>query len=118
MKKPRVFTFFVNEFGDETHEVPTDDNESRSKKFVKFKAYKKLKKTAQRRTPWKTILLVVALIVADSYLIGWNIGFDKGYKMGADDTIIAGKVQVECKFKQNPKKHENNKCEAGVDEEQ
>lgn len=43
-------------------------------------------------------LILTVLSVATSWLVGWNIGFDKGHKMGFDEAIISGVVQVECKI--------------------
>jgi hypothetical protein len=42
--------------------------------------------------------LIIPILIATTWLVGWNIGFDVGHKMGIDDAIIAGVVKVECKF--------------------
>jgi len=44
-----------------------------------------------------TLLLIIVCIVC-TYLVAWNIGWEIGSRYGWDSAILAGKVQIECKF--------------------
>lgn len=66
------------------------------------------------RLTYATIIL--ALVLVNSTLQSWNVGFDAGQNDGYNQAMLEGKVAVECKFDQNCQQDYDRGFDDGLNE--